>query len=373
MTARAWGALARHASAAQDDRAAAAGTRVGIGVLGASGYAGAELVRLLASHPRARLLALGSHQHAGRGWAEVWPSMPGVDLVLDDDVTEPGAWADLGVEVVFSALPHGAFAARAAAVLSAGMCVVDLSADFRLSSAEEYRHRYGIAHPAPDLLPRAVYGLTEWCGRELDRARLVANPGCYATAALLAALPAVKAGWWNGAPIVVSALSGVSGAGRRPELATQFVECANGASPYRVGEEHAHLGEMRQALGAAEGTVVFSPHLVPMARGIVADVAVPLARTVEAEEAERLYAARYAGATFVRVLEGEALPETRHVRGSNRCDLAVRVVSGGRLLLAFAALDNLVKGAAGQAIQNWNRTRGWPEETGLPVAAWACA
>jgi N-acetyl-gamma-glutamyl-phosphate reductase len=346
---------------------------VGIGILGASGYVGAELVRLLSAHPGAELLALGSRQHAGRGFPDVWPSMPGVGVVLDDDVTDPAAWADQGVEVVFSALPHGAFAARAEAFLAAGLSVVDLSADFRLRSADEYRRRYGIEHPAAGLLPRAIYGLTEWCGPELAEAGLVANPGCYATAALLAALPAVRSGWWSGAPIVVNALSGVSGAGRSPSPTTQFVECANGASPYRVGEEHAHLGEMGQVLGAPDGALIFSPHLVPMTRGIIANVAVPLRRAVDPGEALSLYATRYATSVFVRVLENGALPETRNVRGSNRCDLALRVVAGGRMLLVFAALDNLVKGAAGQAIQNWNRIQGWPEETGLPVAAWACA
>jgi N-acetyl-gamma-glutamyl-phosphate reductase len=332
------------------------------------------------------------------------------------------------VEVVFAALPHGAFAARAQAFLDMGLRVVDLSADFRLRSAEEFRLRYGLAHPAPHLLGESVYGLTEWCGRELEAARLVANPGCYATALLLAALPAVAAGWWSGGTIVANALSGVSGAGRAPSLTTHFAECANSVAPYKVGESHAHLGEIGQAIrelgsrgaasragatgatlagratGAAGATlavgatgtagagpavggataspasaggydspVVFSPHLVPMARGIVANVAIPLVLPREQSEAEALYRERYAGAAFVRMLADEALPEARYVRGSNRCDLAVRVAAGGTMLLVFAALDNLVKGAAGQAIQNWNRMQGWPEATGLPLAAWACA
>ena len=331
-------------------------TRVGVGVLGATGYTGAELVRLLAAHPGAALRALGSRQHAGEPMARVWPALVGLDLALGDDPAEPAAWVDRGVEVVFAALPHGAFAARAPAYLEAGLRVVDLSSDFRLRA-------------------EAVYGLTEWCGPELDAARLVANPGCYATAILLAALPAVAAGWWSGAPIVANALSGVSGAGRAPSLHTHFVECANSASPYRVGEEHAHLREIAQAIGkhGGAGPIVMNPHLVPMARGILASLAIPLAAPLEAEAARARYATRYAGAPFVQVLEGEALPETRHVRGSNRCDLAVRVAAGGRLLLVFAAIDNLGKGAAGQAIQNWNRLEGWPETTGLARAGWPCA
>jgi len=355
------------------------GTRasVGVGVLGATGYVGAELVRLLGTHPGAALRALGSRRHAESRWADAWPGIPEVDLVLDDDLDDPGAWLDRGVEVVFSALPHGAFASRAQRFLEAGLRVVDLSADFRLRSAEEYLGRYGILHPAPQLLRSAAYGLPEWWAGDLEGAGLVANPGCYATAVLLAALPALEAGWWSGGAIVVSALSGVSGAGRAPTLTTHFAECGGSAAPYKVGEDHPHLGEIRQAMsrvtGGSAGTVVFNPHLVPMARGILANVALPLRRAVDRAEAEALYRRRYEGARFVRVREGDALPETRHVRGSNRCDAAVRVVDGGRLLLVFAAIDNLVKGAAGQAIQNWNLMQGWPEDLGLPLAAWTCA
>jgi N-acetyl-gamma-glutamyl-phosphate reductase len=353
--------------------------RVGIGVLGASGYTGGELVRLLASHPRAALHAAGSQRYAGIPVARVWPSLASVDLVLEDDPLDPSAWVDRGVETVFAALPHGVFAARASAYLDAGLKVIDLSADFRLRDPEAYRRRYHVEHPAAHLLGRSIYGLSEWCGSELADASLVANPGCYATAILLAALPVVKAGWWREGPIIANALSGVSGAGRAPELKTHFVECGNGAAPYKVGESHPHLGEIEQALarlgsgGGKVGPVVFNPHLVPMARGIVANIAIPLVKSVSITAAQELYSAHYGSTPFVRLLDGEELPETRHVRGSNRCDLALRVAAGGRLLLVFAAIDNLVKGAAGQAIQNWNRVQGWPEETGLPFMGWACA
>ena len=348
---------------------------VGIGILGATGYAGAELVRLLALHPRAALRAAGSNRHAGKPLAQVWPSLAGVDLALEDDPLDPSAWVDREVETVFSALPHGVFAGRASAYLDAGLKVIDLSADFRLRDPEEYRHRYRIDHPATHLLGSAVYGLTEWWGAELADASLVANPGCYATAILLGALPAVKAGWWREGPIIANALSGVSGAGRAPELTTHFVECGNSAAPYKVGESHAHLGEIQQALArfGGVGPVVFNPHLVPMVRGISANVAIPLAEPVSIAAARERYAAHYGSTPFVRLLDDDELPETRHVRGSNRCDLALRITAGGRLLLVFAAIDNLVKGAAGQAIQNWNRVQGWPEETGLPFMGWACA
>jgi N-acetyl-gamma-glutamyl-phosphate reductase len=356
--------------------AARSTTRVGVGILGATGYTGVELVRILAAHPGAALRALGSRQHAGVPMSRVWPALPHVDLGLEAEPDDPRAWVERGVEVVFAALPHGAFAERAAAWVEAGLRVVDLSADFRLRDAGEYERRYGRVHPAPGLLPRAAYGLTEWRRDELLDATLVANPGCYATAVLLAVLPAVAAGWWSGAPIVANALSGVTGAGRGPTLATHFVECGNGAAPYKVGEEHAHLGEMRQAIGrespAAGAEIVFNPHLVPMARGIVASVAVPLAAPLDLDSARAAYAARYADEPCVQLLDGDLLPETRHVRGSNRCDLAVRVAAGGRLLLVFAALDNLQKGAAGQAVQNWNRMQGWDETTGLSLAGWPC-
>lgn len=331
---------------------------VGVGVLGATGYGGGELVRLLSMHPGAALRALGSRQHAGATMARVWPSLPDLDLELDDDPSDPAPWVDRGVEVVFSALPHGAFADRAPAFLAAGLRVIDLSADFRLSA-----------------VAGVVYGLTEWCGAELEAARLVANPGCYATAVLLAILPAVTGGLWSGAPIIANALSGVSGAGRSPALPTHFVECGNSAAPYRVGEEHAHLREIAAALGRAgqAGPIIFNPHLVPMARGILASISIPLCVPLSLAAAQERYAARYAGAPFVRVLPPGDLPETRHVRGSNRCDLAVRVAAGGSVLLVFSAIDNLLKGAAGQAVQNWNRICGWPETTGLATAGWPCA
>jgi N-acetyl-gamma-glutamyl-phosphate reductase len=349
----------------------------GVGVLGATGYAGAELVRLLSGHPGARLAAAGSRSNAGRTMSRVFPSMPAAGLVLDDDPDRPEAWLDRGVQVVFTALPHGAFAPRARAWLDAGLRVIDLSADFRLRGAGEFLERHGVDHPDPGLLQRAVYGLTEWCGPEIDAAPLVANPGCYATAVLLGLLPAIHAGWGSSEPIIVNAISGVSGAGRSPSLSTHFAECDGSVAPYRVGEEHPHLAEILQAMGrvgeSAPGPVIFNPHLAPMSRGILASMAFRLGRPVDSGRARELYAARYAGSPFVRVLDEGALPETRHVRGSNRCDLAVRTAAGGSVLMVFAAIDNLIKGAAGQAVQNFNRMMGWPEETALPLAGWSCA
>jgi N-acetyl-gamma-glutamyl-phosphate reductase len=356
--------------------------RLGVGILGATGYAGTELVRLLGAHPHARIAALASRQSAGRTAGEAIPGFPDLDVSVEGEDIDPRDWRGRGVDVVFAALPHGSFASRARTFLDSGARVVDLSADFRPGANGAYEDRHRASHPDADLIARAVYGLTEWCDGELETARLVANPGCYATAVLLSALPAVAAGWWSGEPIVANALSGVTGSGRTPSATTHFVECGNGAAPYQVGETHAHLVEMRDAIRArgaasagpaADPRLVFNPHLVPMARGIVANVAIPLRRALSASTARDLYRERYRGDAFVRILEGDALPETRHVRGSNRCDMAVRVADAGRLLLVYAALDNLVKGAAGQAVQNWNRMMGWPEILGLPRDAWVNA
>lgn len=364
---------------------------LGIGVLGATGYAGQELVRLLSGHPRVRLAALGSRQQAGQSAAAAFPwlgdpaSLPGAGLpeALEDDATDPVAWKARGIDVVFSALPHGAFAARAAAFRTAGISVIDLAADFRPGAADEWTARQGGAHPAPELIEDALYGLTEWVDWEAvlaaGRPAFVANPGCYATAILLAALPVVADGLWSGAPIVATALSGVSGAGRGPSLTTHFVECGQGVAPYRVGEAHQHrteilaLLERQSPAGVGVGPLIMNPHLVPMARGIAATVTIPLDRPLDEAAARALFAARYSGTPFVRLLGGPALPETRHVRGSNRCDIAFRIVAGGTMLLVMSALDNLVKGAAGQAVQNLNRLMGWPEVAGLPQEAWPCA
>jgi len=353
-----------------------------VGILGATGYAGTELVRLLASHPGAQLEGVASRQFAGRAAGDAFPGFTDMNVQVEGEEVDPAAWRARGIDTVFSALPHGSFAARARPFLDAGIRIVDLSADFRPGAAGEYGDRHGARHPDMELVQEAVYGLTEWCGEELSRARLVANPGCYATAVLLAVLPAVEAGWWNGEPIVANALSGVTGSGRAPSTTTHFVECGNGAAPYKVGEAHSHLAEMRDAIhgraprrgsSVSPPRLILNPHLVPMARGIVANVAIPLSIPTSMDDAIERYRERYEETAFVRLVDGEALPETRHVRGSNRCDLALRVADAGRLLLVYAAIDNLVKGAAGQAIQNWNRMMGWPEPTGLPQNAWVNA
>ena len=347
----------------------------GIGVLGATGYTGAELVRLILDHPRARLLALSARQYAGKKASEAFLAMGPCDIVFDGADVDPQNWRSRGVEVVFSCLPHGAFAGLAEGFLQAGLTVIDLSADFRLANQVAYQAHYQWQHPKPVMLAQAHYGLCEWAPLPQPLPRLIANPGCYATAILLGLLPAAAAGWLGDAPIVINAISGVSGAGRSPKLNTHLGEAGNSVGLYKVGQTHQHLGEIGELLARYRPVateLIFNPHLAPMARGIVASLALPLATTKSDAEARALYGERYADAPFVRLLEGAQLCETRFVRGSNRCDIAVRVAAGGRMLLVFSAIDNLLKGAAGQAVQNFNLISGFPETTGLPSGGIAC-
>ena len=326
-----------------------------IAVLGASGYAGQEFARLALAHPGLQLAALCSREQAGRPVCEL---LPGVDPRVDPlpPVRDPEAREERlaagAFDTLVCCLPHGAWktlGAERPALAEAPARVVDLSSDFRDGGAGY------------------VYGLPEAFRLEIPAATRIANPGCYPTAAALALLPAAQ---WLAGPVMVSALSGVSGAGRAPQLRTSFVELDGGAALYRAGAEHAHVPEMERTLARLAGAPVpvgFAPQLAPMARGILLTATAPLARPVSPEEARDAYLARYEGEPFVRVLDPGAWPETRAVRSSNRCDVAVTTLHGGTTLLAAAALDNLVKGAAGQAVQNLNLMLGWPEDWGLPT------
>ena len=339
----------------------ARGALARVAVLGASGYSGQEFARLALAHPGLALAALVSREHAGRPAAALLPGLdpravlvpPVVDLAAMEALLEGGAF-----DTLVACLPHGAWRALEAerpALARLPARIVDLSADHRDGSAsaaggEPYR-----------------YGLPEAFRDSLAAASRVANPGCYPTAAALALLPAAEAHWLAG-PAMVSALSGVSGAGRSASIRTSFVELDGGASLYKAGTEHQHVAEMERALARIAGGAVpvgFAPQLVPMARGILLTASAPLAQPVSPAEAHARYASRYADEPFVRVLDAGAWPETRAVRSSNRCDVAVTTLHGGRTLFVSSALDNLVKGAAGQAVQNLNLMLGWPEDTGL--------
>ena len=327
-----------------------------VAVLGASGYSGQEFVRLALGHPGIEIALLASREHAGRPAAALLPGLDprafAAEVVAPDALEarlEAGAF-----DTLVACLPHGAWREIAAArpgLTNALARVVDLSSDFRAGEADY------------------VYGLPEAFRGALSGASRIANPGCYPTAATLALLPAAEAGWIAG-PVMIQALSGVSGAGRAPALRTSFVELDGGASVYRAGATHPHVAEMERNLARLSGAslpVGFTPQLAPMARGILLTANAPLARAITPEEARAAYVKRYSAEPFVRVLEAGEWPETRAVRASNRCDVAVTTLHGGRTLLAASALDNLVKGAAGQAIQNLNLMLGRVESEGLTV------
>ena len=328
-----------------------------VAVLGASGYSGLEFVRLALGHPGLTLAAVASRQHAGRPGADLFPGLGGHGRDLPSVVSPESVAARLAAgeaDTVVACLPHGAWGALLRAeprLETLAARVLDLSAD----------HRDGSRGYA--------YGLPEASRAGLAEATRVANPGCYPTAATLALLPALASRWIRG-PVFVGALSGASGAGRGAALRTSFVELDGGAVLYRAGSEHPHAKEMeRNFARLAEGPfpVSFAPQLVPMARGILLTAHARLSHPVSPGEAHLAYCERYADEPFVKVLDPGAWPETRAVRGSNRCDVAVTTLHGGETLLAAAAIDNLMKGAAGQALQNLNLMLGWPETTALPV------
>ncbi len=330
-------------------------------VYGATGYTGLELVGLLAGHPGVDLRFAVSGSSAGRSLRDVHPGAPDVPLIAADDAPIDA------IDVAFLCLPHAASAATAVRVLERGGRVIDLSADFRLRSPAAYRAWYGAEHPAPELLDAAVYGLTEVARLDLAGARLVANPGCYATSILLPLGPLVAAGAVDGT-VVADSKSGVSGAGRVPRLHTQFVEVADNFSPYNVGRTHRHVAEIDQALSgwsASPPALVFSPHLLPVPRGILTTLYVPLAPGWDAGRVAARLDDAFAGEPFVRVLAAGAVATLAHVVRTNRCVVGVHPAGVDGLVILTSALDNLVKGAAGQAVQNMNVGFGLPETLGL--------
>jgi N-acetyl-gamma-glutamyl-phosphate reductase len=334
-----------------------------IGVIGASGYTGADLIRLAACHTRMDLTILAANTHAGKTLADVFPHLGFIDappLVKADDAD----WSSC--DAVFCGLPHGT-AQDIIATLPESVKVIDMSADFRLKDTATYARTYGREHIAPHLLEGAVYGLTEHYRDAIAKARLVACPGCYPTAALLALLPLVREKLIDPADIVIDAKSGVSGAGRSLKQNILFSEAGEGLSPYSVGT-HRHAPEIEQEISAAAGAQVFvnfTPHLVPMSRGELVTIYVRLAGSRKAGDLTAALGAFYAGAPFVRLTRPGTLPSTQFVRGSNYCMLgAFEDRIPGRAIV-ISAIDNLVKGSAGQAIQNFNLMFGLPETTGL--------
>ncbi len=333
-------------------------------IVGASGYSGAELVRLLAGHPGASLEAVCAASSAGERWEELYR---GREHLFSGEIQpfEPSALA--GLDAVFLALPHGASASAARGLRGKVGCVLDLSGDLRLPDTASYRRWYGREHPAPELLGEAIYGLPELFGDSLPGAQLISCAGCYATVTQLAAAPALALPGATATDVAVTAISGTSGAGRKSELGLSFSEVFGDLRAYRVGH-HQHAPEIAQGLSRYAGRemrVTFVPHLAPIERGIAATVVIPGGETA-AEDLLSAYRRTYDGAPFLRVRDpAESLPAVRHVAGTNFCDLAPVVDEAGGTTVVVGVIDNLLKGAAGQAVQLFNLAFGLPETRGL--------
>lgn len=341
--------------------------RIRAAVIGASGYTGAELVRLLAGHPAAQIAALTADRKAGQTLGSVFPhlaaSADALNLPALTDVADV-AWD--GVDVAFCGLPHGT-TQDVVATIPPSVRVIDLSADFRLADTDAYATWYGQPHRAPALQKDAVYGLTELARDRIRTARLIACPGCYPTSALLPLVPLVAAGLIDPDAIIIDAKSGVSGAGRALKEASLFAEVAEGVHAYGLAG-HRHLSELDQELGSAAGRdvrVTFTPHLIPMNRGILSTLYVRPGGGADAKTLRRHLAERYAGERFVRILPEGHVPATRHVRGSNHCLIAVIQDRPAGQAIILSVIDNLVKGASGQAVQNMNVAFDLEETTGL--------
>ena len=339
-----------------------------VAVIGASGYSGEELVRLLLNHPQVELVAVTSRQNAGQTLAHIFPKFASHPKSKTLRFSEPKA--DLlakQADVVFLALPHGVAAEYAVPLLEAGCEVIDLSADFRLKSAEIYQDFYAHDHPAPDLLKKAVYGLPEIYREQIKKASLVASPGCYPTSILLPLIPLLRAGLVKPTGIIADSLSGVSGAGRKAEVDYLFCECNESVRPYGV-PKHRHLSEIEEQLSLAAGSNVviqFTPHLIPVNRGILTTLYLEPAGKLTDEKISAGYAKAYGQEPFVRLLEGKALPDTKNVVGTNVIEIAWRLDPRTGRLIVMSAEDNLVKGASGQAVQSLNILSGFPETAGL--------
>lgn len=341
-----------------------------VAIIGGSGYTGMELLRLLSGHKSVKVTVATSRQYRGKSVGEVFPSLKGYfdGLVF----CGPNEFSEQGAELFFSALPHGEGMEFVSKLLSAGKCVVDLSADFRLKSLKTYKEWYG-EHKAATLLKHAVYGLPELFRDEIKKADFVANPGCYPTGAALGLAPLLKKG---GKPlidlgsIIIDAKSGVSGAGRGAVLDTSFVEVSEGFKAYKVAS-HRHAPEIEQTLSILSGkkiSVTFTPHLLPVSRGILSTIYIGLKKGLSTGEILDIYNSFYKGEQFIRVLPEDCFPNILNVRGSNYCDIGLKVDEKNKRLIVISAIDNLVKGASGQAVQNMNIMAGFSEAEGLKAA-----
>ncbi|MEZ5829865.1 MAG: N-acetyl-gamma-glutamyl-phosphate reductase [Dongiaceae bacterium] len=340
-----------------------ASNKLRVAILGASGYTGAELVRLLSRHPHVAVVALTADRQAGKPAADVFPQLALSQLPTLSKIEEVD-WG--GVDFVFCCLPHG-LTQEVIAKLPRHLKIVDLSADFRLFDVDTYAKWYGHEHHAPDLQKEAVYGLTEINRDAVRKARLVANPGCYPTAAQLPLIPLLAEKLIDPDDIIIDAKSGVTGAGRDAKLGSLYSEVTEGVHAYGVAS-HRHAPEIEQGLSEAAGRSIivnFTPHLMPMSRGILATIYVKMAPGATVDRLRATLTERYHDEYFVRVLPNGTAPATRHVRGSNFCIMSVHADRVPNRAILMAVEDNLVKGASGQAVQNMNVMAGFPEETAL--------
>jgi N-acetyl-gamma-glutamyl-phosphate reductase len=330
------------------------------GIFGATGYTGLELAQILTRHPQTEIVFATSESYVGQTLNDIYPAAPELPLIRSAD-------APLAeVDVVFLCLPHGAAAETAVTCLKAGLKVIDLSADFRLKDVNTYAKWYGVTHPAPHLLAEAVYGLTEFVRDCLPGARLVANPGCYTTTNLLALQPLMAAQVKIAGTVICDSKSGVSGAGRSPKPNTHFVQVADNFTPYKIGRAHRHLPEMEAVIAGwhhQPPPLIFSPHLLPVPRGILSNLYVPLAEAWTEGDLRQLYLNTYAGEPFVKLLPAGQLASLAHVIHTNRC--AISLTLADNMLIVTSATDNLIKGAAGQAVQNMNVVFEIEETSGL--------
>jgi N-acetyl-gamma-glutamyl-phosphate reductase len=338
---------------------------ISVGIIGASGYTGAELARILCNHPEVRITAATSRQHAGQPLSEVFPSLRGrVDIICENlSIAELCEKADF----FFTAVPHKTAMDLVPHLLAAGKKVVDLSADFRLRDVSIYEEWYQ-PHSSSHLLAEAVYGLPELYRHDISSCRLVANPGCYPTSIILGLAPLLKAGAIEAQTIIADSKSGTSGAGRGAQVGSLFCEVHDGFRPYKVGRAHRHTPEIEQELSVLAGANVhisFTPHLLPLSRGILSTIYASLVPGFDRQKIDALYRNQYRNEPFIRLLQEDTFPATQYVRGSNFCDISFKIDHTTNRIIIMSAIDNIVKGASGQAVQNMNLMHGFTETTGL--------
>jgi N-acetyl-gamma-glutamyl-phosphate reductase len=344
-----------------------ASNKIKVGIVGGTGYTGVELLRLLAIHPDVELTAITSRGEAGMPVSDMFPSLRGyVDLAFTDPATSNLNACD----VVFFATPHGVAMSQAQALLAANVKVIDLAADFRLQDTAVFEKWYKMPHSCPDILTHAVYGIPELNREQIKSAQVIGNPGCYPTTVLLGLAPLLEQGLVDfSAPIIADSKSGVSGAGRKAEVATLFAESSESMKAYGVAghRHHPEIHAQLTQLAKTDLQFIFVPHLIPMIRGMLSTIYVKLAPQAKDLDLQALYEGRYRHERFVDVMPAGSLPETRSVRGSNQIRIALHKQAEAGYLTLVVVQDNLVKGAAGQAVQNMNIMFGLPEATGLQV------